>query len=83
MRAIRLAKTGRSPRVRGRLALRRALALRQGSIPACAGEATVSSFVNGPKEVDPRVCGGGIAADMRFMSKAGRSPRVRGRPARP
>ena len=69
---------GLSPRVRGNPPAPRLGLLREGSIPACAGEPW--SLLTSPPmgEVYPRVCGGTIPAQMRARASRGLSPRVRG-----
>ena len=49
-----------------------------GSIPACAGEPSVSSFVVRVSRVYPRVCGGTGVRQRPTTYRAGLSPRVRG-----
>ena len=70
---------GTSPRVRGK---------RQGSrneddgqryIPACAGEARLSSATTTATKVHPRVCGGSRRRYVTTHSLEGTSPRVRGK----
>ena len=70
---------GLSPRVRGkRLRVHHRLDP-GGSIPACAGEASVSDAAPGRRRVYPRVCGGSRYCGKECRSAAGLSPRVRGK----
>ena len=55
--------------------------LNHGSIPACAGEPTLTSKLNNVPMVYPRVCGGAGLAGVLALSRAGLSPRVRGSPS--
>src|SRR5690606_30796297 len=72
---------GRSPRMRGRLGETTADRIRQGSIPAHAGE-TSGAFSRSLKApVDPRACGGDLVVRGDVTEKYGRSPRMRGRHA--
>ncbi len=73
------AKTGRSPRVRGRHRVGRREAALSGSIPAGAGETWEIGRWRRSKRVDPRGCGGDISAIHTALKSKGRSPRVRGR----
>ena len=76
----REAKTGSSPRVRGRLAWRASRFCRLGLIPACAGQ-TLSKRPPWPApRAHPRVCGADGEHDKRKDVGGGSSPRVRGRP---
>ena len=69
---------GLSPRVRGNLLHFQQQVARAGSIPACAGEPSVSKGVGICFQVYPRVCGGTAAGDYGEGAPAGLSPRVRG-----
>ena len=69
---------GLSPRVRGNPSGRRSSSLRQGSIPACAGEPPSLSDRECMMRVYPRVCGGTSIRSRRAAREAGLSPRVRG-----
>ena len=69
---------GLSPRVRGNLPHRAAGTIRQGSIPACAGEPRVCCTQARTQKVYPRVCGGTLPCGPPSTSTAGLSPRVRG-----
>jgi len=51
-------QSGPSPRVRGRQRPRRHGVARQGTIPACAGETSISRLAAPPNMDHPRVCGG-------------------------
>ena len=73
---------GPSPRVRGK---RRPGAVRErhrGSIPARAGETLGRAGRRAAGEVHPRACGGNSGRIRRPSSRAGPSPRVRGKPRR-
>ena len=73
-------KTGLSPRVRGTRGADGIKKLKDGSIPACAGEPpTVGGWKTGAK-VYPRVCGGTTLWRAADISENGLSPRVRGNP---
>ena len=67
-----------SPRVRGnhrnRLCPRHVI----GSIPACAGEPSISAAAVGGAAVYPRVCGGTVGRYVAVRPPSGLSPRVRG-----
>ncbi len=71
---------GRSPRARGRRQLDFLGAAQQGSIPACAGEASTGGSRRHRRRVDPRVRGGGGWSLCSRSPSQGRSPRARGRP---
>ena len=73
--------TGLSPRVRGNHSQLTRRRPSRGSIPACAGEPTLTPFRNGVSKVYPRVCGGTGSLRQRNAPKMGLSPRVRGNPA--
>ena len=51
-----------------------------GSIPACAGEPSISARRSTHEAVYPRVCGGTISDPVLKSSGPGLSPRVRGNP---
>ena len=74
---------GLSPRVRGNPAMTIPPWCGIRSIPACAGEPTVSSATASPAAVYPRVCGGTTATGVTIDGDMGLSPRVRGNPAGP
>ena len=69
---------GLSPRVRGNRVAAGALALGDGSIPACAGKPSTFPFGHTLHTVYPRVCGETIAAADAKSKSGGLSPRVRG-----
>ena len=69
---------GLSPRVRGNRARRECGERRGGSIPACAGEPSVTSRLHAAREVYPRVCGGTEERARMDVVVVGLSPRVRG-----
>ena len=70
--------SGLSPRVRGNRGCHHPVGVSGGSIPACAGEPSVSGLVTRRGGVYPRVCGG-TRLDGTFINPAyGLSPRVRG-----
>ena len=73
---------GLSPRVRGKPDMLHAIAVHQGSIPACAGEALGRPGAIQAPEVYPRVCGGSIPHAGGVRRNLGLSPRVRGKPGR-
>ena len=70
---------GLSPRVRGKLNLKRRHPRNERSIPACAGEAAVSTLMAYARKVYPRVCGGSCQRWRRRRCSCGLSPRVRGK----
>ena len=70
---------GRSPRVRGRQAWRSTGTTSAGSIPAGAGETSRMWCCPPRRRVDPRGCGGDHPTCWSKSTRAGRSPRVRGR----
>ena len=76
--AARRVNAGLSPRVRGNLDGRSARRYDPGSIPACAGEPSMSVIVIPLKAVYPRVCGGTAAGRFDGIGLRGLSPRVRG-----
>ena len=71
---------GLSPRVRGKRAGVPVAIARQGSIPACAGEALPQLRPDGGRGVYPRVCGGSNSFAQGAAVSEGLSPRVRGKP---
>ena len=79
--AMRSAWAGLSPRVRGNLVELVQLHIRQGSIPACAGEPRASRIPPQIYMVYPRVCGGTWPHKLNALAGQGLSPRVRGNPA--
>ena len=70
---------GLSPRVRGKRPGRCWQSRQIRSIPACAGEADVSSGYIAEQEVYPRVCGGSGYRGADGDARRGLSPRVRGK----
>ena len=72
---------GLSPRVRGNPTEKLTDADGKGSIPACAGEPSESSWAGRPRRVYPRVCGGTRMSRSVGEPKGGLSPRVRGNPS--
>ena len=73
---------GLSPRVRGKLDRMQYRREPSGSIPACAGETTVSRRRERVVRVYPRVCGGNGNLQTSRIRAVGLSPRVRGKPGR-
>ena len=69
---------GLSPRVRGSPGRGHSQGLRNGSIPACAGEPGVGIDLGGEIGVYPRVCGGATWCALSRCRSTGLSPRVRG-----
>ena len=69
---------GLSPRVRGNRVGRRNAHLKQGSIPACAGEPLLFTVGVDAAKVYPRVCGGTSSRTASSPPSTGLSPRVRG-----
>ena len=69
---------GLSPRVRGSHHHVHRVAHEAGSIPACAGEPSVTRSISRLRPVYPRVCGGADALGSALESYTGLSPRVRG-----
>ena len=80
-RPIGIHRAGLSPRVRGKQTNANDYSLPDGSIPACAGEATGAGAADSYDAVYPRVCGGSSAAGMQTSPPRGLSPRVRGKRA--
>jgi len=74
---------GRSPRTRGRPLRLAPHERRLGSIPAYAGETSLTSWMKAPCRVDPRVRGGDANSVRIEHGCAGRSPRTRGRHGQP
>ena len=70
--------TGLSPRVRGNLSIRSSRPACSRSIPACAGEPSVTGRFCTIRAVYPRVCGGTEDAGGLTGYDPGLSPRVRG-----
>ena len=70
---------GLSPRVRGKRCCAAGRRCGGGSIPACAGEATVPAATARPRRVYPRVCGGSGLRVWTSGGNGGLSPRVRGK----
>ena len=71
---------GLSPRVRGnRQRGKRGYGCRR-SIPACAGEPTLTGMGGKERKVYPRVCGGTDFDIQALIDYQGLSPRVRGNP---
>ncbi len=73
------AKSGGSPRGRGRQAILAACARRYGWIPAGAGETQLVEHLVYTERVDPRGGGGDAARGPHRLDQAGGSPRGRGR----
>ena len=74
-----LSAAGLSPRVRGKPRHSRPPQKPYGSIPACAGEASVLLSPLFIVQVYPRVCGGSQRLPLFRVVAAGLSPRVRGK----
>ena len=74
------AMAGLSPRVRGNHVTVRFGSGYHRSIPACAGESSVSPTAAAKRTVYPRVCGGIPSVTRRLANDTGLSPRVRGNP---
>ena len=70
---------GLSPRVRGKHSVIAVGIAGEGSIPACAGEASSLVWRVSLKTVYPRVCGGSLMTPRRSRPIQGLSPRVRGK----
>ena len=70
---------GPSPRVRGKHEDLQKEMPCPGSIPACAGEASLRAATGKAMEVHPRVCGGSQASTRDNLAVNGPSPRVRGK----
>ena len=75
------ARPGLSPRMRGNRSPCRLGWRWLGSIPAYAGEPTVSALPTGSTAVYPRVCGGTPALKFCVPPMNGLSPRMRGNPS--
>ena len=71
---------GLSPRVRGNPTYKTQAALSARSIPACAGEPSLTDADRAEFKVYPRVCGGTASGVSSAMRWPGLSPRVRGNP---
>ena len=69
---------GLSPRVRGNRHKRKPPSPQSGSIPACAGEPTLTHMSQSAQRVYPRVCGGTLTLRLAAAMCNGLSPRVRG-----
>ena len=69
---------GLSPRVRGNRVREIAQLIGGRSIPACAGEPSMTRHRPAAARVYPRVCGGTMRPDARWRRPSGLSPRVRG-----
>ena len=70
--------SGLSPRVRGNPGSRGRCPTSSGSIPACAGEPSLTASQARELQVYPRVCGGTWSAVRPTILSNGLSPRVRG-----
>ena len=69
---------GLSPRVRGNREMTDTQQIKEGTIPACAGEPPLfTPFLSYTKDY-PRVCGGTVELDFVPVEERGLSPRVRG-----
>ena len=71
--------TGRSPHARGRRSSMCRVKPWKRSIPACAGETTISPSRRLQIRVDPRMRGGDVRVASRNWMISGRSPHARGR----
>ena len=71
-------RQGLSPRVRGNHVRRGGHRGRRRSIPACAGEPSMSTWSSAARAVYPRVCGGTDGYAPLSIPPMGLSPRVRG-----
>ena len=78
-RHLRGVAVGLSPRVRGKPVSMADANCAGGSIPACAGEAAIERGQVEQQKVYPRVCGGSDASSANDATRAGLSPRVRGK----
>ena len=76
---IALVGTGSSPRVRGKLLVHRRHEDGAGLVPACAGKTTGWPLVRGHVQAHPRVCGENLLPFDADDTRAGSSPRVRGK----
>ena len=74
---------GLSPRLRGNLIGEHERVGVARSIPACAGEPTLSRRARRRTPVYPRACGGTLPLGIALKAVAGLSPRVRGNPESP
>ena len=79
-RATSARQMGLSPRVRGNRQGGPLQRLREGSIPACAGEPGTEASRPTGMRVYPRVCGGTLRRGLPGLPLSGLSPRVRGNP---
>ena len=77
-----LAGGGSSPRVRGKRRARLHEGRRRGLIPACAGKTSGGRWGSGRRRAHPRVCGENARLSSIVTSRAGSSPRVRGKHVR-
>ena len=75
---VRRDKHGLSPRVRGNHEHTDSLQSERGSIPACAGQPSLSRLLVGGSRVYPRVCGATGLGMFMPLQRTGLSPRVRG-----
>ena len=73
------ASLGSSPRVRGKPAFATEIPYGLGLIPACAGKTRKGGVCGGRAGAHPRVCGENALFIGGVLSKAGSSPRVRGK----
>ena len=69
---------GLSPRVRGNRNINASSISKDGPIPACAGQPTFHTLLNGATGAYPRVCGATAPCDVLLNWMEGLSPRVRG-----
>ena len=79
----RSSKEGSSPRMRGTPHILRNLCLRQGIIPAYAGNTRMSAYSRAAQRDHPRVCGEHRAQQQVELGFEGSSPRMRGTQALP
>ena len=77
--AVRTARTGSSPRVRGRHTAPQKLTVLERLIPASAGQTVVHILAPVYRPAHPRECGADKLAGARLHAVKGSSPRVRGR----
>ena len=75
----RLACSGSSPRVRGKLRERETKPASSRLIPACAGKTSAVSSLPRPSRAHPRVCGENLMMEWSRVREMGSSPRVRGK----
>ena len=76
---MRSARTGSSPRVRGKVTLPGAAATPTGIIPAGAGKRGLPSWRACQGWDHPRGCGEKLSAHVASVAEQGSSPRVRGK----